>query len=185
MFNKEKAVHVLQTKAVIQSFQIQSVIDLLDFVVMPLDAMNNTVLRVYSDSIALWMFNKEILHAVHALYIKAVYIFEPKRIIRLTSKVTFSSYGKLWIHLRPFSKCILNDGEMTCKRWRTQIRRWRIDLKISEVVVGETTGYRRRYDRFLHLKQRCDILKHSLVRDGFILLMLNNTIEVLYRSIEN
>lgn len=31
---------------------------------------------------------------------------------------------------------------MTYKRWRTQIRRWRIDLKISEVVVGELTGWR-------------------------------------------
>ena len=31
---------------------------------------------------------------------------------------------------------------MTCKRWRTQIRRWRIDLKISEVVVGELTRWR-------------------------------------------
>ena len=34
-------------------------------------------------------------------------------------------------------------------------------------------------------KKRRNILKHSLVRDDFLLLMLNYTIEVFCRSIEN
>ena len=31
---------------------------------------------------------------------------------------------------------------MTYKRWQTQIRRWQIDLKISEVVAGKLTRWR-------------------------------------------
>ena len=47
---------------------------------------------------------------------------------RMTSKVTFSFPCNLQLHFRSFSKRILGVGELTYKRWRTDVRRWRIDF---------------------------------------------------------
>ena len=61
---------------------------------------------------------------------------------------------------------------MTCKRWRTQIRRWRIDLKISEVVVGELTRWRN--DRNSKLSYTRDKFESMLV------LNLNNIFSLVF-----
>ena len=55
-------------------------------------------------------------------------IFKPKQTIHLGSKVTLSFFGNLYIHFRSISQSILDVGELTYKRWRTDIRRWRIDF---------------------------------------------------------
>ena len=55
-------------------------------------------------------------------------IFKPNQTIHLGSQVTLSSFGNLYIHFRSISQSILDVGELTYQRWRSDIRRWRTDF---------------------------------------------------------